>query len=92
MKYAAIAALIYLVIISVISAVVTVADKAAAKSKARRVPERTLLLLGAAGGALAMYIVMLTIRHKTKHAKFMITLPVFIVIHAVLLILLFTHI
>ena len=46
--------------------------------------ERTLLLLGAAGGALGEFIAMLCIRHKTKHLKFVISMPVFIVLHTVL--------
>ena len=46
--------------------------------------ERTLLLLGAAGGALGEFIAMLCIRHKTKHLKFVISMPVFIVLHIVL--------
>ena len=40
------------------------------------------MYLGALGGALPMYVTMRIIRHKTKHKKFMIGLPVFAVIHA----------
>ena len=42
------------------------------------------VLLGAAGGALGEFIAMLCIRHKTKHLKFVISMPVFIVLHIVL--------
>ena len=73
----------YLLVISVLSAGVTIYDKIAAKKlPRRRVPEKTLLTLGFAGGAAAMWTVMLLIRHKTRHKKFMITLPVFAVLHA----------
>ena len=40
------------------------------------------MYLGALGGALPMYVTMRIIRHKTKHKKFMIGLPVFAVIQA----------
>ena len=81
----------YLAVISIISIVITVHDKAAAKLKNRRVPEKTLLLFGLFGGATAMFITMLLIRHKTKHAKFMIPLPIFAVIHIVAVILAFMY-
>lgn len=65
----------WLVLISLISIIVTVADKSAARRGRRRVPERTLLLLAALGGAVAMYITMHLIRHKTRKAKFMVGIP-----------------
>ena len=72
--------LIYYCIINITAAVLTVTDKRRAQKKQWRVPERTLLLLGAAGE----FIAMLCIRHKTKHLKFVISMPVFIVLHIVL--------
>lgn len=67
----------YLALISLVAAVVTVADKIRSKkSGARRVPENTLMLLGALGGAAAMLMTMLMIRHKTRHIKFMLGLPI----------------
>ena len=65
----------WLALISLISIIVTVADKSAARRGRRRVPERTLLLLSALGGAVAMYITMHLIRHKTRKAKFMVGIP-----------------
>ena len=78
------AALIYWGIISLVSVIVTVYDKIAAKSAPKhRTPEKTLLLLAALGGSAAMYITMQLIRHKTKHAKFMIGIPVIMLVQAV---------
>ncbi len=74
--------------ISLITAILTVYDKIAAKRGARRIRERTLLLCGFFGGALCEYAVMLLIRHKTRKKKFMITLPLFIILHAALLVVL----
>ena len=75
---------VYYGILGLISILITFWDKLAAKRRAWRVPERTLMLLGLFGGALPMYIAMLLIRHKTLHKKFMIGLPVFILLHIAL--------
>lgn len=77
---------IWLGIISAVSVVVTVYDKIAAKSGAWRIPEKTLLLLGFLGGAAAMLLTMLIIHHKTRHAKFMVGLPLEIVLHIAIII------
>lgn len=80
------AALAYLAAISLVSAAVCAADKARSKRRgARRVPEAALLWLAALGGASAMLVTMLLIRHKTKKAKFMIPLPLMIACHLALL-------
>ena len=79
-------------LMSVLAVFETIRDKAAAKSKGRRTPEATLMALGAAGGALAEFIVMLIIRHKTKHVKFMVGLPLLILLHAVIAYLYITRV
>ncbi len=76
---------IYIAVLWVISLVVTVYDKIAAKKDWQRIRERTLLWLAALGGAGAMLFTMKCIRHKTKKKKFMIPLPVFLVVHLILL-------
>lgn len=43
------------------------------------------MLLGFFGGALAEYLTMKAIRHKTLHKKFMIGLPLFILIHVAII-------
>lgn len=71
---------IALAVISAIAAVITIYDKAIAGSGRRRVPEQTLFLLALLGGAAAMYVTMLLIRHKTKHKRFMLGLPLIVAI------------
>lgn len=68
--------ILYLILVNLIAMIVTGHDKIAARKKNRRVRERTLLLIAALGGAPMMYLTMLTIRHKTRKAKFMIGIPV----------------
>jgi uncharacterized membrane protein YsdA (DUF1294 family) len=66
---------IYFIVINIISIVVTAVDKSKAKHKKWRVPEKTLLILSAIGGAVGMYITMHLIHHKTKKMKFMVGIP-----------------
>ena len=73
----------YIIAISVISVIICCYDKVAAKSKLWRIPEKTLLLLSALGGSVAMYVTMQTIRHKTRHNKFMVGIPVIILLQIV---------
>ena len=68
----------YFAIISLIAVVVTIADKVKAKAGAWRVKERTLFIISALGGGIAMYVTMQVIRHKTKHLTFMIGIPLII--------------
>ena len=74
----------YLIAISIIAIVVTIYDKLIAGSGKRRVPENTLLIIAALGGSVAMYITMQIIRHKTQHKKFMIGVPIIMVLQAIL--------
>ena len=76
-------ALGYLAVISLVTVIVTVYDKIAAKKRPKhRVRENTLLLLAVLGGGVAELVTMLLIRHKTRHKKFMIGLPVIIAAQA----------
>ena len=81
--------LIYWAVISLVSVIVTIKDKIAAKKGRWRTPEATLMLLGLFGGAEAMYITMNLIRHKTKHKKFMIGLPAEIILHIAVIVAIF---
>ncbi len=78
--------LLYFAAISLASAIITVADKCYAKKAGhRRIPESTLLSYAAFGGSAAMLLTMLLIRHKTKHPKFMVGLPLILLFQAVIL-------
>ena len=59
-------------IMSLVSVIVCIYDKKISKKNKveLRIPEKTLLILSALGGSVAMYITMLTVRHKTKHFYF----------------------
>ncbi|MGN1117529.1 MAG: DUF1294 domain-containing protein [Acutalibacteraceae bacterium] len=80
--------LIYFALISLSASATACIDKLKAKNGKRRIPENTLMLLGLFGGAAAEYITMKIIRHKTRHNKFMIGLPLFILFHLALIVIL----
>ena len=83
--------LIYFLVISLISIIICVYDKKVApKNNVKlRVPEKRLLFFSAIGGSVAMFITMLIIRHKTKHAKFMVGIPFIMILQAALIYALF---
>ena len=77
---------IYILIMSLISIVVCIYDKKISKKNKveLRIPEKVLLILSALGGSVAMLATMLLTRHKTKHVKFMLGIPVIIVLQVAL--------
>lgn len=81
------AIIIYLIIINAAAVILTCADKYKATKGRYRILEDCLLTAAFLGGALAEYITMLVIRHKTKHKKFMIGLPAMILLHIAVIIL-----
>ncbi|MBW7460067.1 DUF1294 domain-containing protein [Paenibacillus sepulcri] len=85
---------LYLVIINIIAFVLMRVDKsrsASARGRKHRIPERRLLGIGAAGGALGGWLAMRMFRHKTKHIAFAAGLPVMVVIHAAILIAVYRY-
>lgn len=77
--------LIYLAAVSIIAAVMTVSDKSRAKKHRRRIAEKTLFITAVLGGSAAMYLTMLAVRHKTKHRRFMIGLPLIMIVQTVII-------
>ncbi|MBE6828436.1 MAG: DUF1294 domain-containing protein [Ruminococcaceae bacterium] len=75
----------YFLAVSVASVIFTVYDKRCAVKGKRRISEKTLFLFALLGGALAMYITMKCIRHKTLHKRFMIGLPAIFIMHTAII-------
>ena len=78
--------LAYIAVMSLVSIVVCIYDKKISKKNKveLRIPEKTLLILSALGGSVAMFITMLIFRHKTKHVKFMLGIPIIMILQAAL--------
>ncbi len=71
---------IYLLVINVVAFCLYGLDKWKAKHNRWRISEATLILSAVIGGSLGAFCGMNLFRHKTKHKKFMIGVPVILVI------------
>jgi uncharacterized membrane protein YsdA (DUF1294 family) len=67
--------LLFLTAVNLIGFLMMAYDKSQAKQSQRRIPEKRLFLVAAAGGALGCWIGMRLFRHKTKHASFVVGMP-----------------
>ncbi len=72
--------LLYLLIINAVGFSLMLVDKYKAKKNLWRIPEATLIGAAALGGSVGSLIGMYTVRHKTKHPKFTIGIPVILAI------------
>lgn len=79
----------YLIIINILSFVLYGIDKLKAIKRKERISERTLILIGILGGSIGSLIGMNLFRHKTKKLKFIISLPLILIIHIIVVIYLF---
>ena len=75
----------YYVVINAVAFFMYGADKYFAKKDMWRISEKALLGVAAIGGAFGAFFGMETFRHKTKHMKFKVLVPLFMVVHLALL-------
>ena len=80
--------LVYLLLINAIGFLLMLVDKYKAKRNLWRIPEATLMGVAAIGGSIGAIAGMNLFRHKTKHPKFYIGLPVILALQIVLVYLL----
>lgn len=73
---------IYLLLINAAGFCVMLYDKYLAKNNLWRIPENTLLGIAILGGSLGCLLGMYTVRHKTKHLKFTICIPLLLALQA----------
>lgn len=78
--------ILYLLIINAAAFLLMLADKHKARKKLRRIPEATLLGAAAIGGSIGALMGMYLVRHKTKHLKFTVGIPVILALQIILLI------
>jgi len=83
--------LIYLCFINILAIIVCFADKRAAVSHRRRVPEARLFTLAFIGGSLGLFLGMQLFRHKTRHISFIIGIPIMLVLQIVAIVWLFNY-
>ena len=73
----------YLLIINAAGFFSMLADKHKARKNAWRIPERTLLLIALAGGSIGSLLGMHLFRHKTRHPKFALGLPLILAVQVI---------
>ena len=74
----------YMIAINIIAFITYGIDKLKAKRKAWRIPEKTLWLLGLAGGFIGSLLAMQVFNHKTRHISFYIINFLSIILWAVI--------
>ena len=70
----------YLLIVNLIAFIMYGVDKFKAKHDMWRISENMLIGLAAIGGAVGAFVGMQIFRHKTKHLKFVIGVPVILIL------------
>ena len=80
---------IYLAIINAIGFLLMLVDKIKAKKNLWRIPEATLFLVAAIGGSIGSILGMYTFRHKTKHIKFIVGMPLILAAQVVIAVLIY---
>lgn len=83
--------LIYLLIINAAGFALMLADKRKAKKNRWRIPEATLMGIAALGGSVGSLLGMYTVRHKTKHLKFTLGIPVILALQVVAAVWIFIY-
>ena len=83
--------LIYLVTINAVGFVLMLIDKIKAKKNLWRVPEATLMGVAALGGSVGSLLGIYTFRHKTKHIKFFVGIPLILALQIVLAVVLMSR-
>ena len=78
----------YLVLVNAAAFLLMLTDKQKARRGAWRIPEATLLGVALMGGSIGAIAGMQLFRHKTRHMKFTLGLPLILAVQVWLLILL----
>lgn len=82
---------IYLLLINAAGFALMLADKRKAVKRHWRIPERCLMGVAILGGSIGCLGGMYLVRHKTRHLKFSVGIPVILTIQIVFFILVYTH-
>ena len=70
---------LYLLLINAAGFLLMLVDKQKARKNRWRIPERTLILTAVLGGSIGSLAGMYLFRHKTKHRKFTLGIPLILI-------------
>lgn len=76
---------LYLIVLNLVGFFIMLVDKNRAIKNQWRISEKALIGISIIGGSIGMLAGMNTFRHKTKHKKFTIGIPVILVIQVAIL-------
>lgn len=80
--------LLYFVIVNLVGFLLMLVDKRRSINHEWRISERTLFIISIIGGSIGSYLGMQLFRHKTRHLKFTLGIPIIIIIQSYLAIVL----
>ncbi len=75
--------LTYFIVVNVIAFIMYGVDKWKAKNHKYRIPEKTLIGIAGIGGSIGAWSGMQAFRHKTKHTKFVVGVPVILILQVI---------
>ena len=80
---------IYLLLINAAGLLLMLIDKQRAKKNQWRIRESTLIGMAIIGGSVGVFLGMRMFRHKTKHTKFVVGVPILMAVHLGMLVYFF---
>ena len=72
--------ILYFFTINALGFLLMLVDKHKARKNRWRIPEATLMGVAVLGGSIGSLIGMYTVRHKTKHPKFTVGIPLILIV------------
>ena len=76
--------ILYLLLINAVGFLLMLADKYKARKNRWRIPEVTLMTTALLGGSIGCLAGMYLVRHKTRHFKFTVGIPVILALQLIL--------
>ncbi|MEG2310782.1 MAG: DUF1294 domain-containing protein [Clostridia bacterium] len=84
--------ILYFIAVNILGFCTMYYDKKLAIKHSYRVCEKTLLVIALLLGGIGVYTGMFTFRHKTKHMKFLVFVPICIVLNAISIYLILSYV
>ena len=79
----------FLIAMNILGFFAMLIDKQKSKRGVRRISEKSLLIIAGLGGSVGTYLAMKIFRHKTKHLKFVLGVPMLFIAQSIILVLIF---
>ena len=82
----------YILLINILSFIVALTDKSRAINRSWRISENRLIFLALIGGSVGMILGLLLCNHKIRKAKFMVGIPIIIIVQVIILAFIFNEV